>query len=108
MPNHEVWLAETTVEGPIALMALTPTWIEHLQVHPEHTGRGLGTTLLEHAMQLQPTGLQLWVFESNVRAIAFYERHGFVTVERTDGAGNEERAPDARMVWPGDGSTALG
>ena len=30
-----------------------------------------------------------------------YERQGFVAVERTDGAGNEEREPDVRLVWPG-------
>ena len=41
----------------------------------------------------------LWVFQSNTRAIRFYERHGFVEVERTDGAGNEERSPTS--AWPG-------
>ncbi len=34
-------------------------------------------------------------------ARAFYARHGLVELERTDGAGNEERAPDIRMAWPG-------
>jgi hypothetical protein len=43
--------------------------------------------------------MRLWVFESNVPARRFYELHGFVAVERTDGAGNEERAPDVRMEW---------
>ena len=28
-------------------------------------------------------------------------RHGLVELERTDGSGNEERAPDVRMAWPG-------
>jgi hypothetical protein len=32
----------------------------------------------------------------------FYERHGFVEAERTDGRRNEERAPDIRYVWDGD------
>ena len=43
----------------------------------------------------------LWVFESNRRAQAFYERHGFVAVERTDGTGNEEQEPDIRYAWAG-------
>jgi ribosomal protein S18 acetylase RimI-like enzyme len=57
--------------------------------------------LLDLAKALQPAGLQLWVFETNVGAQRFYRRHGFVEVERTDGAGNEEKAPDIRMAWPG-------
>jgi len=43
--------------------------------------------------------LELWVFQRNERARAFYRRHGFVLVEETDGAGNEERTPDARYAW---------
>ena len=35
-----------------------------------------------------------------------YERHGFGIAERTDGAGNKEREPDARMVWPGASGSA--
>jgi len=41
----------------------------------------------------------LWTFVSNVRAQRFYERHGFTVAERTDGSGNEEKAPDLRYVW---------
>jgi hypothetical protein len=33
------------------------------------------------------------------RSGRFYQRHGFVPVERTDGAGNEEREPDVRYQW---------
>jgi ribosomal protein S18 acetylase RimI-like enzyme len=46
-----------------------------------------------------PDGLQLWVFQKNVGARRFYERHGFRLVELTDGAGNEENEPDARYEW---------
>jgi hypothetical protein len=37
--------------------------------------------------------------DSNVRAQQFYERHGFIVQERTNGSGNQERAPDLRYVW---------
>jgi chorismate mutase len=57
--------------------------------------------LLELAKAQRPDGFGLWVFESNVPARAFYARYGLVELERTDGAGNEERRPDVRMVWPG-------
>ena len=48
-----------------------------------------------------PSGFCLWVFESNEPARGFYRHHGLVELERTDGAGNEEREPDVRMAWPG-------
>ncbi len=44
-------------------------------------------------------GLELWTFQVNARARRFYERHGFVEVDRTDGGHNEERQPDVRYAW---------
>ena len=41
---------------------------------------------------------QLWTFQSNHGARRFYERHGFVAVQHTDGD-NEEGAPDVRYEW---------
>ena len=49
----------------------------------------------------RPDGFCLWVFESNEPARAFYRARGLVDLERTDGAANEEKAPDIRMAWPG-------
>lgn len=95
----EVWLA---VDGdlPIGLLTLEGAdWLEQLYVEPSHQGRGVGTALVNHAKLRRPAGLQLWAFESNHRARAFYEAHGFVAVEHTDGSGNEELAPDVRYRW---------
>lgn len=39
--------------------------------------------------------LRLWTFGKNVKARAFYERHGFRLIRTTNGSGNEEREPDA-------------
>ena len=101
-PGRDVHVAEA--DGRIvAVLALHDGWLQDLYVLPEHTGQRLGSQLVHLAQELHPQGLQLWAFQSNVRAIAFYERHGFVQVERTDGATNMERAPDVRMVWPGAG-----
>jgi ribosomal protein S18 acetylase RimI-like enzyme len=86
-------------EGRVAgFLALDGDWVDHLYIAPGAQGRGLGSALLR-AAQAQRERLQLWVFQRNTRAIAFYERHGFAVAERTDGAGNEERTPDARMTW---------
>ncbi len=85
----------------VGFVALGPAQVEHLYVEPGSWRRGIGTALLRHAQAARPGGLDLWVFQRNTGAVAFYERHGFRIAERTDGAGNEEREPDARMVWPG-------
>jgi GNAT superfamily N-acetyltransferase len=96
--ERETWVAE--VDGAIAaVMTLDGGWLDQLYVGGAHTGRGVGSALVDLAKTHRPAGMQLWVFESNVPARRFYERHGFVAVERTDGEGNEERAPDVRMEW---------
>ena len=60
---------------------------------------GIGTALLDLATVLRPDGFGLWVFETNVAARRFYAARGLVEVERTDGADNEERAPDVHLRW---------
>jgi GNAT superfamily N-acetyltransferase len=58
-------------------------------------GTGLADRLLDVAIGNQPASL--WVFETNVRARAFYARHGFVP----DGARKDEPrfgVPEIRMV----------
>ena len=95
--EDEVWVAETG--GGIAGFArLEPGRLEALYVRPEAQGEGFGSALLDHA-KARHDELSLWVFVSNAPARAFYAGRGFAEVERTDGAANEERAPDIRMVW---------
>ena len=97
--GREMWVAEAE-HGPIvALMLLEEDWVEQLYVDPNWTGQGIGGRLVEVAKRERPDGLQLWTFQSNHRAHRFYERHGFVAVERTDGQKNQEQAPDVRYVW---------
>jgi len=89
----ELWLAEE--DGVLAgILVLDGDTIDQLYVEPGRTGRGIGSALLAVAKRERPEGLRLWTFQSNAGAQRFYERHGFVAVRRTDGRGNEERAPD--------------
>ena len=97
--GREVWLAEAETGAAVGFMLLEGDWIEQLYVDPAWTGRGIGTELVEVAKRRRPGGLQLWTFQSNRRAHRFYERHGFVAEERTDGSNNQERSPDVRYVW---------
>ena len=97
--RRETWVVE--VRGAIAAaLVLLPGWIDQIYVDPDHTGCGLGTRLVDLAKSLNPEGLDLWTFESNVGARRFYERHGFAAVAATAGD-NEEGAPDVRYHWPG-------
>ena len=97
IPTYETWVAveRGTVLG---FLALHDDWVEQLYLLPGRTGEGIGSQLVALAKAQRPAGLQLWAFQSNVRALAFYERHGFVAEAWTDGD-NEERAPDVRMRW---------
>jgi len=78
---------------------LQDDWLTYLYVHPDAIGTGIGHALFEHATTLRPDGMQFWVFQQNERARRFYESHGAVAVEFTDGSGNEERTPDVRYEW---------
>lgn len=99
LTEQEVWLALADDDTLLGLMVLDGDWVDERYLDPTHTGNGIGTRLLNLAKQQRPDGLQLWTFESNVRAQRFYERRGFTVAERTDGGGNEEHAPDLRYVW---------
>lgn len=53
------------------------------------------------AKEESPDGLQLYTFQENLRARAFYEARGFTNVEFNE-AGGEEQLPDVRMQWTGE------
>lgn len=100
--EHDVALAGAIMDGRIAgMMATRPGWIDHLYIHPDFQGRGLGTALLHDAQRGAngAFGLQLWTFQANAGARRFYARHGFVEVLFTDGSANEERIPDVKLAW---------
>lgn len=98
MAENETWVAEAGGEV-VGYIAFRPGWIEHLFVHPDHQGRGLGPRLLDKALE-DGTERRLWTFQQNSRARIFYEARGFAAEEFTDGHGNEERIPDVRYVRP--------
>jgi chorismate mutase/ribosomal protein S18 acetylase RimI-like enzyme len=98
--QRATWVATRRGEL-VGYVVVDPGWLDSLYVRPDLTGHGIGGVLLDLVKGLLPGGFGLWVFESNVRAQAFYERHGLVVVRRTDGSDNEERSPDLEMSWFG-------
>ena len=97
---YDVWVAADG-DRVAGYARATTTWLDDLYVRPEHQGRGVGAALFDVVTSLRPSGFCLWVFESNTPARAFYRSRGCVELERTDGAANEEQAPDIRVAWPG-------
>jgi GNAT superfamily N-acetyltransferase len=93
----EVWGAfdDAAMTG---VLAFRKDWIDQLYVLPKAQGRGVGAELLQVA-QSAFDRLQLWTFKRNARARRFYQARGFVLVRETDGAGNEEKEPDALYLW---------
>ena len=103
------WVAATLVPGGgvivaevrgrvLAAMATARdggcAWITQMAVDPAVVGRGLGSTLLAHALSALPRPIRLYTFQANSGARRFYERHGFAAIQFTDGQGNEEHCPD--------------
>lgn len=95
--KRAVWCV-VSASDVTGFIAFGEGWVDHLYVHPAHHSGGMGTALLRLAQAASPS-LQLWVFQRNGDAIRFYEKRGFILQETTDGSGNEEHEPDARMSW---------
>ena len=52
--------------------------VKRLFVEPVLQGKAIGTELLEYGIAERDAN-HLWVLEKNIKAIAFYKRHGFDT-----------------------------
>jgi GNAT superfamily N-acetyltransferase len=99
LPANEVWVADADGEV-VGYVGFDPDWINHLYVHPDFQGQGVGPQLLALALA-DGRRRRLWTFQQNVRARRFYEARGFVLLELADGSGNEEKTPDALYEWRG-------
>lgn len=83
---------------PMGFMAQAGDTIHALYLRPPARGMGYGAQFLDQAKS-KAAQLDLWTFQANTGARAFYAREGFVEVEETDGAGNDEKQPDVRLRW---------
>lgn len=97
MADDTVWVADIR-DALAGYVGFRDDWIDHLYVHPDRQGQGVGPALLAQALA-DGRPKQLWTFQQNTRARRFYEARGFRAVEFTDGDGNEERMPDVRYLW---------
>ncbi|MBB5280871.1 GNAT family N-acetyltransferase [Pacificimonas flava] len=97
LQRNAVWGA---FDGPdlSGFVAFSTGWVNHLYVGPSLHRQGIGSSLIKIAQSNQ-SELRLYTFQSNVGARAFYEKHGFIIEEMTDGERNEEKMPDITYIW---------
>lgn len=83
LPGSETWVIEKN-GIPVGFLSLVENVLAALFVDPFEQGRGLGSSLIGKAKELRPA-LELTVYRENLRAVSFYEKHGFsITEERRD------------------------
>jgi GNAT superfamily N-acetyltransferase len=99
LPTRDVRVAVDVGSRLLGLLVLDDGWVDQLYVDPDHLGQGIGSRLLSVAKEGSPEGLRLWTFAANHRARNFYQQHGFVITDRTDGSRNEEKTPDILYRW---------
>lgn len=78
VPTASIVMAERAGEviGFVTIDTRTE-YLDQLVVAPETWGSGAAEALLREARQLSPHGIDLHVNQDNIRAIRFYEKHGF-------------------------------
>ena len=109
---NEVLAKENTIylaiqddsDAVVGLMATNGAFLNQLYIHTGFQRRGIGSRLLDVAKKLSSGKLQLYTFEINLGAQAFYEKHGFKITGR--GSDNEEQLPDIIYEWRDAKSTA--
>lgn len=72
-------------------------WLDQLCVHPSRFGSGAAEALIEAARAASPARLRLDVNADNRRAVAFYEREGFIRVG--EGGPSLSGRPTLIMEW---------
>ncbi|HLQ18560.1 MAG TPA: GNAT family N-acetyltransferase [Tabrizicola sp.] len=95
--SHKLPVARRGTER-LGFLARQGGQVQALHVAAGSRGLGLGKALRDEVKLGEPI-VELWTFQANDRAVAFYTREGFREATRTDGRGNDERLPDIRLIW---------
>jgi putative acetyltransferase len=98
VPVATIVLAELdgALAGFVTVDAKT-MYLDQIVVAPEHWGSEVAAALVAEAKRISPRGLDLLVNKDNLRAIRFYQKHGFAY------AGEDKNPisgiPVNRMAW---------
>jgi putative acetyltransferase len=92
------WIACTDDQQIVGFMGLSGSDMESLFLLPEFQGRGIGTSLVEHAQTLHDV-LKVDVNEQNGAAFEFYLARGFKLESRSERDRQQRPYPLLRMTW---------
>jgi ribosomal protein S18 acetylase RimI-like enzyme len=102
-------LLDTTTSEIVGFMALSDGYLNHLYVHVDRQGQGLGSRLIDHAKSRCPERIELHTFQRNTSAQKFYLSHGFREIERGFAASEDnpwatspDQLADIRYRWEPD------
>jgi ribosomal protein S18 acetylase RimI-like enzyme len=100
LPQHQVTLAvhESKLVGFVAASEVSVAQL-HVQVGLHR--QGIGPALLALSKRRSAGSLWLYAFTRNIRACRFYEKHGFVAVER--GFEPNWQLEDVKYSWSAEG-----
>jgi ribosomal protein S18 acetylase RimI-like enzyme len=93
----DIWVAEAK-QQLVGFLAIQGSYIDRLYVLPSAQRAGVGASLIKHAMNLSPGGLELHTHQRNRIARNFYEKHGFVVVNFGVSPAPESE-PDVEYHW---------
>ena len=98
VPQTKIVVAEMegVIEGFVTIDPKTG-YLDQIVVAPEFWGSNVAAMLLDEAKRLSPTHIELLVNKDNARAIAFYEKNGFVFAG--DDVNPVSGRPVNRMRW---------
>ena len=83
LPNAELWVAVDEDKTVAGFLVMDGKMIDALFVDPAVHGRGVGTALLNHALQLEPDAV-VDASEQASNALPFYLSRGFMVVGRSE------------------------
>ncbi len=98
VPSATITVAETDghMTGFVTVDPRTG-YLDQIVVAPEAWGSPVAVLLMDAAKHIAPSGLDLDVNQDNVRAVRFYQRHGFAIAG--EHANPRSGAPVYRMIW---------
>ena len=94
VPQTQILIAEMdgVMEGFVTVDPKSG-YLDQIVVAPEFWGSNVATMLLDEGKRISPARIDLLVNKDNARAIAFYEKHGFVL------AGDDVNPVSGRAVF---------
>lgn len=98
LPSRDFLVHADEGDIPRAFMGTNDGEIESLFVDPQHFGKGIGRTFIDHMKRLHDV-VTLEVNEQNPQAVGFYEICGFTVVRRDATDDHGRPFPILHMRW---------